>query len=109
MVVDPFTHRAGRQRRSDEVPPRSSSRPSVAAAGTTTSATAGRKLLLMAAQRVDDTSWARIHAALCAGDRDRRVAGRMVGKEYVRAMDAFLTNDSAVVRARVRMVLRVGG
>ena len=32
-------------------------------------------------------------------------AGRVVGKEYVRAMVAFLTNDFAAVRARGRLVI----
>ena len=31
------------------------------------------------------------------------VAGRVMGKEYVRAIVAFVTNDLAVVRARHRL------
>ena len=42
--------------------------------------------------------------ALPAEFRERTpTAGRVVGKEYVRAMVAFLTNDVAAVRARHRL------
>ncbi len=45
---------------------------------------------------------ARIHGALRRGGRmaSPMVAQHMVGKEYVRAMGAFLTDDSAAVRLR---------
>ena len=46
---------------------------------------------------------ASIHAA-CAPVTPTGSAGRMVGKEYVRAMVAFLTNDGARVRAGGRLV-----
>jgi hypothetical protein len=49
----------------------SSSGPSVTAAGTTTRSTATYKPLLMAAEHLDDMGFARLHAALRAGDRER--------------------------------------
>ena len=52
-----------------------------------------RKLLLMAAEAVDETGWARIHAALDAGDPDGHVQDAWVAKEYVR--DTYLTDDPA--------------
>ena len=42
------------------------------------------------AEHVDDTGWVRIVVALRAGRVEPTRAGRMVGKEYVRAMVAFL-------------------
>jgi transposase len=43
-----------------------------------------RKLLLLGAERVDDAGWARIHAALRAGDPDGEVADCWVAKEALR-------------------------
>ena len=57
----------------------------------------------MAAGHVVDTGQARVHAA-GAPVTTLTVAGRMVGEEFVRAMVAFLTNDSPD-RARGRLVI----
>ncbi len=50
-----------------------------------------RKLLLLGAERVDDTGWARLHAALAAGDPTDALSGTWAGKEKVR--DVYLTDD----------------
>ncbi len=50
-----------------------------------------RKLLLVGAERVDGAGWARLHAALDAGDPDDAVAAAYSGKEMVR--DVYLTDD----------------
>jgi hypothetical protein len=50
-----------------------------------------RKLLLMGAERVDDAGWARINAALDAGDPTDEVRDCWTAKEKVR--DVYLTND----------------
>jgi transposase len=50
-----------------------------------------RKLLLLGAERVDETGWARLHAALRAGDPDDTVTDTWVAKEKVRAV--YLTDD----------------
>ena len=52
-----------------------------------------------------DTGQVRIHAALSPGYPDTRVQDAWSGKESVRAMVAFLTNDVAAVRARGRLVI----
>jgi hypothetical protein len=57
---------------------------------------------------VRDTDWDRIVAALRVGGRPIH-AGRVVGKEYVRAMVAFLTNDSAALRAGGGLVITAFG
>lgn len=50
-----------------------------------------RKLLLLAAERVDEAGWERLHAALDAGDPDDAVRDSWVGKEKVRSV--YLTDD----------------
>ena len=50
-----------------------------------------RKLLLLGAERVDDAGWARLHAALAAGDPEGHVSDCWVAKEKVR--DTYLTDD----------------
>jgi transposase len=50
-----------------------------------------RKLLLMAAERVDERGWERIHAALDAGDPNDVLAATWTGKEKVR--NIYLTDD----------------
>lgn len=57
---------------------------------------ATRKLFLLGAERVDETGWARIWAALRAGDPDGQVQDCWVGKEKVR--DVYLTNDPAAAQ-----------
>ncbi|MGA7271518.1 MAG: ISL3 family transposase [Acidimicrobiia bacterium] len=56
-----------------------------------------RKLLLMAAERVDERGWERIHRALREGDADGLVQDAWVAKEYVR--DVYLTDDPAAAEA----------
>lgn len=55
---------------------------------------ATRKLFLLGSERVDETGWARIWAALRAGDPDGHVQDCWVAKEKVR--DIYLTNDPVV-------------
>jgi transposase len=50
-----------------------------------------RKLLVMAAERLDEVGWARLHAALHDGDPDGHVRDTWVAKEYVR--DIYLAGD----------------
>jgi transposase len=50
-----------------------------------------RKLLLCGAERIDEAGWARLHAALDAGDPDDEVRDCWVAKEKVR--DVYLTDD----------------
>lgn len=50
-----------------------------------------RKLLLLGAERVDDAGWARLHAALNAGDPADEVRDCWVAKERVRSV--YLTDD----------------
>lgn len=50
-----------------------------------------RKLLLCGAERIDEAGWARLHAALDAGDPDDEVSDCWVAKEKVR--DVYLTDD----------------
>jgi transposase len=50
-----------------------------------------RKLLLLGTERVDDAGWARLHAALRAGDPDDAVTDTWVAKEKVRSV--YLTDD----------------
>jgi len=50
-----------------------------------------RRLLLLGAERVDERGWARIHAALDAGDPHDEVRDCWVAKEKVR--DVYLTDD----------------
>jgi transposase len=45
-----------------------------------------RKLLLLGAERVDETGWERLHAALGAGDPDDEVTDTWVAKEKVRSV-----------------------
>jgi transposase len=56
-----------------------------------------RKLLVMAAERLDETGWARLHAALADGDPDGQVRDTWVAKEYVR--DIYRTDDPAEAEA----------
>jgi hypothetical protein len=65
------------------------------------------QLVLMAAEHVNDTGGARIPRARACPRPPR--AGRMVGKEYVRAQVAFLTNDSAAFRAGGGLVITASG
>jgi transposase len=58
-----------------------------------------RKLLLVGAERVDEAGWARIHAALDAGDPDDAVRDCWVAKEKVR--DVYLTDDAKVAAERL--------
>jgi transposase len=58
-----------------------------------------RRLLLLGAERVDQAGWARLHAALDAGDPDDQVADCWVAKEKVR--DVYLTDDPAVAAERL--------
>lgn len=58
-----------------------------------------RKLLLVGAERVDAAGWARLHAALDAGDPHDEVAATYTGKELVR--DVYLTNDVDEAAGRV--------
>jgi transposase len=58
-----------------------------------------RKLLLLGAERVDDRGWARIHAALDAGDPTDEVRDCWVAKEKVR--DVYLTEDPDVAAVRL--------
>lgn len=52
---------------------------------------ATRKLFLLGAERVDETGWARIWAALADGDPDGQLQDTWVAKEKVR--DVYLTDD----------------
>ncbi len=47
--------------------------------------------MLLGAERVDDTGWARLHAAFAAGDPTDALSGTWVGKEKVR--DVYLTDN----------------
>jgi hypothetical protein len=58
-----------------------------------------RKLLLLGAERVDEAGWARIHAALDAGDPDDVVRDCWVAKEKVR--DVYLTDDPQLAAERL--------
>ncbi len=58
-----------------------------------------RKLLLMGAERLDDTGWDRLRAALDAGDPYDEVADCWQGKEKVRAV--FKTGDPGQAAARL--------
>jgi transposase len=58
-----------------------------------------RKLLLVGAERVDEAGWARIHAALDAGDPDDAVRDCWVAKEKVR--DVYLTDDVGLAAERL--------
>lgn len=58
---------------------------------------ATRKLFLLGAERVDETGWERIWAALRDGDSDGEVADCWVAKEKVR--DIYLTDDPIVAEA----------
>lgn len=54
-----------------------------------------RKLLLLGAERVDDAGWARIHAALNAGDPNDEVRDCWVAKEKIRSVYATDDPDAA--------------
>lgn len=56
-----------------------------------------RKLLLVGAERLDDAAWARIHAALAAGDPLDHVADAWVAKEKIRAVYAATAEDAPAV------------
>ena len=58
-----------------------------------------RKLLLVGAERVDEAGWARIHAALDAGDPNDAVRDCWVAKEKVR--DVYLTDDVGLAAERL--------
>lgn len=58
-----------------------------------------RKLLLMGAERLDEAGWARIHAALDAGDLTDAVRDAWVAKEKVR--DVYLTDDPDLAAQRL--------
>jgi transposase len=58
-----------------------------------------RKLLLLGAERVDESGWARIHAALRYGDPADEVTDCWVAKEKVR--DVYLTDDVDVATERL--------
>lgn len=58
-----------------------------------------RKLLLLGAERVDETGWERLHAALRAGDPDDAVTDTWVAKEKVRSV--YLTDDITVAAERL--------
>jgi transposase len=54
-----------------------------------------RKLLLLGAERVDDTGWERLHAALNAGDPNDEVRDCWVAKEKIRSVYAAADPDAA--------------
>src|SRR5918994_6599212 len=58
-----------------------------------------RKLLLVGAERVDEAGWARIHAALDAGDPTTPSGDCWVAKEKVR--DVYLTDDVGLAAERL--------
>jgi transposase len=58
-----------------------------------------RKLLLLGAERVEEAGWARIHAALDAGDPNGEVRDTWVAKERVR--DVYGTDDPEQAAARL--------
>jgi len=58
-----------------------------------------RKLLLLGAERVDEAGWARIHAALDAGDPNDEVRDCWVAKEKVR--DVYLTDDADIAATKL--------
>ncbi len=58
-----------------------------------------RKLLLLGAERVDERGWARLHAALAAGDPDGHLRDCWVAKEKVR--DVYLTDDPSEAAERL--------
>lgn len=57
-----------------------------------------RKLLLLGAERLDEAGWARLHAALDAGDPTDEVRDCWVAKEKVRAVYATDDPDDAAER-----------
>jgi transposase len=58
-----------------------------------------RKLLLLGAERVDETGWDRIHAALRAGDPDDQVTDCWVAKEKIRSV--YSTDDPDIATERL--------